>query len=318
VTQTALICGVTGQDGSLLARLLLSKGYTVYGTSRETTLGANNNLVRLGIAEDVKLLLLNQAEFRSVLSVLEASSPDEVYFLSGQSSVGASFAEPAETVISMTVGPLNLFEAIRLTRRPVRTFLAASSEMFGPLPDGARASETTPLNPRSPYGIAKASAHWLAGSYRENHGQHNCSGILFNHESALRPPRFVTQKIITAAKAIKSGARDKLVLGNLAIVRDWGWADEFVDAMWRTLQADRPDDYVIATGQSFALEDFVALTFEHLGLDWRDHVESNPAFYRPSDIARSAADVTKAADILGWRASIAVPGVVERMLAGHL
>jgi GDPmannose 4,6-dehydratase len=253
-------------------------------------------------------------DFRSVLQTLNRVVPDEVYNLAGQSSVGLSFDQPVETVESITIGTLNLLEAIRFTGRNIRLYNAGSSECFGN--SGAMAcSETSPFRPRSPYAVAKAAAFWQVSNYREAYGLHACSGILFNHESPLRPERFVTQKVVRAAKRIASGSPERLVLGNLSISRDWGWAPEYVDAMWRMLQLDVPSDFVIATGQSYSLEEFVAQAFAVAGLDWRDHVDTDAALFRPTDIQTSRADPSRAADILGWRAGIRMPELAQRMMA---
>jgi len=296
----ALICGVGGQDGTYLAQLLLTKGYDVCGTSRDAQASAFNNLRALGIKDQVRLVSMASNDFRSVLSTLKLSEPDEVYFLSGQTSVGLSFEQPVETLESITLGTLNLLEAIRFLDRPIKLYHASSSECFGDV--GMNASdETTPFHPRSPYAVAKASAHWLVANYREAYGIFACNGILFNHESPLRPARFVTRKIITTACRIANGSAEKLELGKLDIVRDWGWAPEYVDAMWRMLQQDKADDFIIATGEANSLEEFVSCVFDSLGLDCRDHVVSNSAFFRPTDLLWSQGNPAKALEVLGWQ-----------------
>lgn len=313
----ALICGVSGQDGAYLAKLLIEKGYQVWGTSRDVQVANLGNLSILGISDQVNLLSIAQTDFRSVLNSLSRSDPDEVYFLSGQSSVGLSFDQPAETIESFTLGILNLLEAIRFIGKPIRIYHASSSECFGDVGQ-QRATEETPFHPRSPYGVAKASAHWLVANYRESYGLYACNGILFNHESPLRPARFVTRKIVSTACRISRGAGEKLNLGRLDIVRDWGWAPEYVEAMWRMLQIDMPCDFVIATGYSATLEEFVARAFENVDLDWRDFVVSDSAFFRPSDIAHSAADPAKAAKELNWSASIQLPQLVKLLMCAEL
>lgn len=312
----ALICGVSGQDGAYLAKLLLDNGYEVWGTSRDAQMANFANLKSLGILDRVKQLSMAQTDFRSVLSCLIRSEPDEVYFLSGQSSVGLSFDQPAETMESLSLGVLNLLEAIRFVGRTIRLYNASSSECFGDVGE-LRANEETPFRPRSPYGVAKASAHWLVTNYREAYGLFACNGILFNHESPLRPARFVTRKIVAAACRIAEGADETLTLGRLDIVRDWGWAPEYVDAMWRMLQAEVPDDFVIATGHSCSLADFIALVFADVGLDWRNHVVSDPSFFRPLDIACSAGDPDKAKRVLGWNAKVQVRDVVSNLIAAE-
>ena len=308
----ALICGINGQDGSYLARLLLEKGYEVWGTSRDVQASAMSNLGRLGIAERVKLVSMAPSDFRSVFSAVDRSDPDEVYFLAGQSSVGLSFDQPAETLESIVSGTLNMLEVLRLRRRPIRLYHAGSSECFGDT-GGVPADEDTPFRPRSPYAVAKASAHWLVANYRESYGLHASTGILFNHESPLRPQRFVTQKIVHGARRIAEGSGERLVLGRLDIRRDWGWAPEYVDAMWRMLQLETPSDLVIATGKTYSLEDFVAAAFQLHGLDWREHVDVSQEFFRPTDIAYSGGSPALASDRLGWSAQFAMPDVVRLM-----
>ncbi len=312
----ALICGVGGQDGAYLARLLLAKGYEVWGTSRDAQIASFGNLVQLGVRDAVQVRSMAPNDFRSVLTVLRACEPDESYFLAGQSSVGLSFEQPVETLESITLGTLNLMEAIRLLGRPIKLYHAGSSECFGDF--GAQiADETTPFAPRSPYAVAKASAHWLVANYREAYGLFVCNGILFNHESPLRPARFVTRKIIAAASRIAAGSGEKLELGRLDIVRDWGWAPEYVEAMWRMLQGEQALDYVIATGEANSLQDFVATAFAELDLDWREHVTSNPAFFRPTDLAWSQGNPARAERLLGWKAQHRMRDVVREMVAAE-
>jgi GDPmannose 4,6-dehydratase len=312
----ALICGVSGQDGGYLAALLVAKGYDVFGTSRDAAMASFANLVALGVRERVHVRSLAIGDFRSVVQALGEIAPDEIYNLAGQSSVGLSFDQPVETLESIAFGTLNLLEAMRLLGSRARLYNACSGECFGDTGAGA-ADEATPFRPRSPYGVAKAASFWEVANYRESYGLFAASGLLFNHESPLRPARFVTRKIVRAAARIAAGDRDKLPLGNMAIRRDWGWAPEYVDAMWRMLQLDAPTDLVIATGQDHALEDFVAAAFHGFGLDWREHVVTDPALYRPSDIATSRGDARRAADLLGWRATVTMPEVVARMVAAE-
>lgn len=310
----ALVCGVSGQDGAYLARLLLEKGYQVYGTSRDSQMSSFHNLVRLGIQEKITLLSMVPTDFRSVLQALKASQPDEIYHLAGQSSVGLSFEQPAETLESIGMGTLNLLEAIRFQDLPVRFYHAGSSECFGDTRN-LPADEDTPFRPRSPYGVAKATAFWAVANYREAYGLFACSGILFNHESPLRPPRFVTQKIITTAHRIAQGSPEKLHLGNIQVQRDWGWAPEYVEAMYQMLQQPSPEDYVIATGTTTSLEDFVIETFNALNLNWQDHVSINQSLFRPTDISVGRANPTKAKEKLGWQAQSKMSDIVRMMLA---
>lgn len=311
--KTALICGVGGQDGAFLARHLLRNKYTVYGTSRDAQGGGFSNLERLEIHDSVRLISMAPEDFRSVFMAIKASEPDEVYFLAGQSSVGLSFEQPAETMQSFILGTLNILEACRMFNPSIRHYHAGSSECFGDT-SGIPARESTPFFPRSPYAVAKASSYWLVNNYREAYGLFACTGILFNHESPLRPGRFVTQKIVQTAKRIADGSDEVLELGRLDISRDWGWAPEYVDAMWRMLQMNEPDDYVIATGKSHTLAQYVEAVFNDLGLDWQRHVRQSQQLLRPTDITLSAADPSKANDRLGWSAKLDMHDVIERML----
>jgi len=310
----ALICGISGQDGSYLAKFLIDKGYEVCGTSRDAQVASFANLERLGIRKQVRLLSMAQSDFRSVLNTLARSNPDEIYFLSGQSSVGLSFDQPAESIESVAYGALNLLEAVRFLELPVRIYHASSSECFGDVTRGERASELTPFRPRSPYGVAKASAHWLIANYREAYGLYCCNGILFNHESPLRSARFVTSKIVAAACRIASGSEERLSLGRMDISRDWGWAPDYVEAMWLMLQQNAPDDYVIATGKSSTLESFVANAFGQVGLDWQSHVDINSSLFRPTEISHSVGNPDKAIRGLGWETKVSFPELIANLV----
>ena len=309
----ALICGISGQDGAYLARFLLEKGYEVWGASRDAQAASFHNLTRLGIREKVLLESMAPNDFRSVLQLLMKAVPDEIYNLAGQSSVGLSFQQPVETLESISVGTLNLIEAIRFCGGNVRFYNASSSECFGDT-GGAPANENTPFRPRSPYAVAKAAAFWEVANYREAYGLFACSGILFNHESPLRATRFVTKKIVAAAVRIAGGSDEKLCLGNMAIHRDWGWAPEYVEAMWCMLQQPQPDDYVIATGESHSLEEFVAEAFASVNLDWHEHVETDLGLMRPTDITAGRGDPSKAQEKLGWEAKNKMHRVVNMMI----
>jgi GDPmannose 4,6-dehydratase len=312
VKRKALICGVSGQDGAYLARLLLEKEYQVFGASRDAQAASFANLTRLGIRDRVALDSVSLIDFRSVLQALMKIQPDEVYNLAGQSSVGLSFEQPVETLESIAQGTLNLLEAIRFTGRSIRLYNAGSSECFGDtdLP----ADESTPFRPRSPYAVAKAAAFWEVANYREAYGLYACSGVLFNHESPLRPERFVTRKIVAAACRIAAGSRERLRLGNISIQRDWGWAPEYTDAMWLMLQQDHPADYVIATGESHSLEEFIAAAFSSVGLDWKEHVDLDAALLRPTDITVGKANPTRARERFGWQARYRMADVVRMMV----
>lgn len=313
----ALICGVSGQDGAYLARLLLDKGYEVIGTSRDAQVNSFANLALLGIRDRVRLESMATNDFRSVLNVMRRSDPHEIYNLAGQSSVGLSFDQPVETLESIAIGTTNLLEAMRFLEKPIRFYSAGSSECFGDT-GGLTANEGTPLHPRSPYAVAKSTALWLVAHYRSAYGLHASTGILFNHESPLRPERFVTKKIVAAAVRIASGERSRLALGNLQIRRDWGWAPEYVDAMWRMLQQPNGSDFVIATGESHTLEEFVGAAFGHVGLDWRDHTEISEALMRPADIADGRGDASKAQEVLGWSSNYRMGDVVAAMMEAEL
>ena len=308
----ALICGVSGQDGALLAEFLLKKNYEVFGTSRDASLNSFNNLIRLGIVEDVQKFSMAMNDFHSVLHTINTIKPDEIYNLAGQSSVSLSFEQPVETLDSIAGGTLNLLEAIRFNGCQVRFYNAGSCECFGNTGDKP-ADEETQFLPRSPYGVAKASAFWMANNYRTAYNLYACTGILFNHESELRPSRFVTQKIVQAAAKIASGKTERLRLGNIDIKRDWGFAPEYVQAMWLMLQLDQPEDFVIATGNTVSLEYFIETTFKYFDLNWKDHVESDKSFLRPADIPTSRANPAKANKILKLKSQTTVEEVIHSM-----
>jgi GDPmannose 4,6-dehydratase len=313
----ALICGISGQDGAYLAELLLSKGYVVYGTSRDAQMSSFRNLEFLGIRDKVKLQSVALNDFRSVLQALIKTQPDEVYNLAGQSSVGLSFEQPVETLESIATGTLNLLEAIRFIGKPIKFYNASSSECFGDT-NGYAADESTPFRPRSPYAVAKAAAFWEVANYREAYNIFACSGILFNHESPLRPERFVTQKIISAVCRIAQGSKEKLCLGNISIQRDWGWAPEYVEAMYLMLQQEQPDDYVIATGESNSLQKFVEKAFTYFGLDWQKSVVEDSSLFRPTDIAVGKGNPAKAKAILNWEPKYKMNNVVKMMIESRL
>jgi len=308
----ALIIGVTGQDGAYLARLLLRKGYVVHGTSRDAAFARLEGLVALGIRDDTTLHSMSPADSQSVTQVIESVAPDEIYDLSGHSSVALSFSQPAETFKSNVIGTLNVLEAVRRASG-VRFYYAGSSECFGDT-GMEPANERTAFRPKSPYGVAKAAAISLVANYRESYGLFACSGLLFNHESPLRPARFVTRKITSAATRIARGARERLSLGKLSVRRDWGWAPDYVEAMWAILQHTVADDFVIASGESHSLEEFVAAAFAEVDLDWREHTDYDASLERPSDIVHSLGDPSNAARVLGWRAKIDFSEIPARMV----
>ena len=315
--KTAMIIGISGQDGAYLAQLLLEKNYRVAGTSRDANMTSFPNLSRLGIRDRIEFHSMSLTDFRSVIQVFSQVKPDEIYNLAGQSSVGLSFEQPMETFNSIGMGTLNLLEALRFMQFSGKFYNAGSSECFGNS-NGAAADENTPFHPRSPYAMAKSAAYWAVANYREAYGLYACSGILFNHESPLRPDRFVTRKIVSTACRIANGSNEKLILGNIDIQRDWGWAPEYVDAMWRMLQQSEANDFVIATGHTYSLRDFVEKVFSVSGLNWQDHTECNSRFLRPTDIMISRANAGKAQALLQWSAHYAMPQVVEMMVEAEM
>lgn len=313
----ALICGVSGQDGAYLAKFLLAKGYEVSGTSRDAQIGDFRNLAKLGILDKIHLESMALNDFRSVLQIIISLEPDEIYNLAGQTSVGISFQQPMETLESIAHGTLNLLEAIRFSQKSIRFYNAGSSECFGE-DQGAPADEKTPFRPRSPYAVAKSAAFWEVVNYREAYGLFASSGILFNHESSLRHERFVTKKIVATACRISRGSQERLKLGNLSIQRDWGWAPEYVDAMWRILQHERADDFIVATGFTNSLEEFTVSVFETLQLDWRDHVVIDEGLFRTTDLKVSRANPEKVANVLDWQAGYKMRDVVRMMVEAEL
>ncbi|MBS3735432.1 MAG: GDP-mannose 4,6-dehydratase [Phycisphaerae bacterium] len=304
----ALITGITGQDGSYLAELLLDKGYEVHGlVRRSSTFGTEriDHIYQDPHADEPRLILhygdlTDGAGLRRVLTTVR---PDEVYNLGAQSHVRVSFDQPVYTAQADALGTLRLLEAIRDLGLPTRFYQASSSEMFGKVAETPQ-SETTPFHPRSPYGCAKLFSHWQAINYREAYGMFCVSGILFNHESPRRGETFVTRKITRAATRIAEGLQDKLYLGNLDAKRDWGFAGDYVKAMWMMLQQDEPDDYVVATGQTHSVREFVQAVFARLDLDWEKHVEIDPRYFRPAEVDVLLGDATKARDTLGWRPEV--------------
>lgn len=313
----ALICGISGQDGAYLAKLLLDRGYEVWGSSRDAELATFANLRSLGIYESVRLVSLNLRDVGSALGLLRRIRPGEIFSLAGQSSVGLSFEQPVETIESIALGTLSLLEAIRLSDLDIRLYNAGSTECFGDTGD-AVANEKSPFNPCSPYAVAKASAFWIVANYRQAYGMFACTGILSNHDSPLRPRRFVTRKIINAVASLAIGRDVRLSLGNLSIERDWGWAPEYVEAIVIMLEQDVPADYIIATGSSHTLQQFMETAFELVGKNWRDHVTIDAHLMRPTDILRNKVDPSMAASALGWKAKSGMKQVVSMMLESEI
>jgi GDPmannose 4,6-dehydratase len=312
--KSALVIGVSGQDGAYLARLLLEKGYRVVGTSRDHEVNSFENLDRLGIRDRVSLASVDTSDFRSVVTSLNRYAPDEIYNLAGQTSVGMSFQRPVETFNSILIGTVNVLECIRILGHPARFYQAGSGEVFGNT--SKPADESTPFHPLSPYATAKAAASYAVANYRQAYGMFCCSGFLFNHESPLRPDRFVTKKIVNAVQRIKNGSDEILQLGNIDIARDWGWAPDYVEAMWLMLNHSVADDFVIATGCKHTLRDFLCLSFGSVNLDWQDHVMSDSSLLRPLDIQESSGNPHKANATLGWRHSVDFEEMTRRLVVG--
>lgn len=312
----ALICGVSGQDGSYLAQFLLERDYIVYGASRDAQTATFANLKKLGIREQVHLLSLNINDFGNTLEVINKIRPDEIYNLAGQSSVRLSFEQPHETHESISTGNLNLLEAVKFSNLPIKLYNAGSSECFGD--SLVPATEETIFHPRSPYAIAKATAFWQVDNYREAYNIFACTGILFNHESPLRPDHFVTKKIISGVCKISQNRNLKLSLGNINIERDWGWAPDYVEAMWLMMQQNEPSDYIIATGKSHTLKQFISQTFQTLDLNWEDHVIIDEVLRRPTDLQIGRANPSKANSELNWKARINFNQIIENMIEDEL
>lgn len=303
--KVALIFGISGQSGAYLAHLLLSKDYEVHGTSRDCERASFESLRRIGCKDKVHLHSVALSDARNIYKIIDKTRPDEIYNLAGQSSVALSFDQPIETFDSNAVGTLNILECLRDHQLSSRLFNAVSTDCFGETLQPA--DELSAMQPRSPYAMAKAAAFWAVSSYRQSYGLQCCSGILSNHESPLRPTRFVTRKIVSTAYRIANGSGERLEIGNLEIQRDWGWAPDYVYAMWKILQQDQLEDFVVATGKTTSLKTFVSLVFSSLGLDWKDHVDVNPSLFRPFEITRSELMPDKARNILKWSPTITLP-----------
>lgn len=309
----ALIIGISGQDGAYLASHLLQLGYEIHGTSRDAELSNFSSLKQLNIFEKIKLHSMSLIDFRSVMQTILEIRPNEIYNLAGQTSVGLSFVQPVETLESISIGTLNILEVLRFHKLEAKFYNASSGECYGETKI-IGANEDTQFKPRSPYAVAKAAAFWQVANYREAYGIFACSGILFNHESPLRPKRFVTRKIVKTVCEIKKGTQKNLTLGNLKINRDWGYAPEYVGAMFLMLQQENPDDFIIATGHTISLEDFTKLTFDYLELEMNDHIIINKNLMRPSDIVFSKGNPSKANKILKWKAKTKVEELIKIMI----
>jgi GDPmannose 4,6-dehydratase len=311
----ALITGITGQDGSYLAELLLDKGYEVWGMVRRASTESNERNEH--IRERLNFVQGDLLDQPSLTQALVQSEPDEVYNLAAQSFVPTSWSQPVLTAEFTAVGVTRLLEAVRQVNPKIRFYQASSSEMFGMVRETPQ-TELTPLYPRSPYGVAKCYGHYITVNYRESYDMFCCSGILFNHESPRRGLEFVTRKVTDGVARIKLGLDDHLSLGNLDAKRDWGFAGDYVDAMWRMLQQDEPDDFVVATGETHTVEHLVQVAFDHVGLDWHDHVRTDPAFIRPAGVDLLVGNPAKAKAELGWAPTVDFAGLVQMMVDADL
>ena len=317
MNKTALITGITGQDGAYLARLLLQKGYAVHGLIARRSTDSTWRLRELGIHEDVRLLNGDMTDTASLMRAVEKARPTEVYNLAAQSFVGSSWDQPEFTADVDAIGVTRLLEAIRIVSPTSRFYQASTSEMFGRAQE-EKQDEDTAFYPRSPYGVAKLYGHWITKNYRESFDLHASSGILFNHESPLRGIEFVTRKITDGAARIKLGKSSELRLGNLDAKRDWGFAGDYVEGMWLMLQQERPDDYVLATGETHTVREFCRLAFSHAGLDYERYVKMDPAFMRPAEVEVLLGNPTKAQQKLGWTARTSLHQLVEMMMEADL
>jgi GDPmannose 4,6-dehydratase len=318
MAKRALITGITGQDGAYLAKLLLEQGYEVYGAYRRTASSNVWRLEELGIAQQVKMVSMDLLEFGNILAVVEKTAPDEVYNLAAQSFVGASFEQPLYTGNVDALGVTRLLEAIRMGKRETRFYQASTSEMFGKVREVPQ-TEATPFHPRSPYGVAKTFGHYMTVNYRESYNAYACSGILFNHESPRRGHEFVTRKITRAVARITLGLQETVSLGNLEARRDWGFAGDYVEAMWLMLQQNQPEDYVIATGETHSIRELLEVAFARAGIhDWEPRVVQDPRFFRPAEVDLLIGSPEKAKIELGWQPTVDFATLVEMMVDADL
>jgi len=315
MNKKALITGITGQDGSYLAELLLSKGYKVYGLRRRTSVPILENIEH--IKNEIEFIEGDLLDQGSLINAVKKSDPDEVYNLAAQSFVATSWDQPVLTGQATGIGVTNMLEAVRIVKPEARFYQASSSEMFGKVVETPQ-KETTPFYPRSPYGVAKVYGHWITVNYRESYNMFACSGILFNHESPRRGVEFVTRKVTDAVARIKLGLQSELRMGNLDAKRDWGFAGDYVKAMWLMLQQDQPDDYVISTGETHTVEELVEIAFSHVGLNWRDYVVIDQKFVRPAEVDLLLGDCSKAKNKLGWELEVGFEQLVKMMVDSDL
>lgn len=312
--KSALITGITGQDGAYLAKFLLDKGYKVYGLLARRATATTWRLAELNVLEKIELLEGDLTDVTSLIRAIEIAEPDEFYNLGAQSFVGTSWKQPQLTAQSTGMGALNCLEAIRIINPKIKFYQASTSEMFGGMPEYPIQSETTPFHPRSPYGVAKLFAHWMTINYRESYDIFGCCGILFNHESPLRGIEFVTRKVTDAVARIKLGVQNDLHLGNIDAKRDWGFAGDYVEAMWLMLQQEKPDTYVVATGKTTTVRDMCKIAFEHVGLDYEKYVVIDPAFYRPAEVDLLLGNPQKVREKLGWEAKTSLKELINMMV----
>lgn len=315
MAKSALITGITGQDGSYLAELLLEKGYKVYGLRRRTSTPMMDNIEH--IKNEIEFIEGDLLDQGSLVNAIQIANPDEVYNLAAQSFVGTSWDQPSLTGQITGIGVTNLLEAVRQKKPDARFYQASSSEMFGKVVETPQ-KETTPFYPRSPYGVAKVYGHLITVNYRESYDLFACSGILFNHESPRRGIEFVTRKVTTAAARIKLGLQNELRMGNLDAKRDWGFAGDYVKAMWLMLQQDKPEDFVISTGETHTVQELVEIAFGHVGLNWRDYVVIDPKFVRPAEVDLLLGDCSKAKEKLGWKLEVGFEDLVKMMVQSDM
>ncbi|MFD3259451.1 GDP-mannose 4,6-dehydratase [Paenibacillus lentus] len=315
MNKSALITGITGQDGSYLAELLLEKGYKVYGLRRRTSTPMMENIEH--IKNEIEFIEGDLLDHGSLVNAVLASNPDEVYNLAAQSFVGTSWDQPSLTGQITGIGVTNLLEAVRSKKPEAKFYQASSSEMFGKVVETPQ-KETTPFYPRSPYGVAKVYGHWITVNYRESYDLYACSGILFNHESPRRGIEFVTRKVTDAVAKIKLGKQKELRMGNLDAKRDWGFAGDYVKAMWLMLQQDKPEDFVISTGETHTVEELVEIAFSHVGLNWKDYVVIDPKFVRPAEVDLLLGDCSNAKEKLGWKLEVGFEELVKMMVDSDL
>jgi len=313
MAKSALITGITGQDGAYLAQLLLQKNYKVYAMVARRGSDTLWRLRELGVLEDIHLIDGDMLDVSSLIRALELSKPDEAYNLAAQSFVAMSWNQPLLTSQVTGLGVVNLLESIRIVNSEIRFYQASTSEMFG-LVQANKQSESTPFHPRSPYGVSKVFGHWMTINYRESFNMYASSGILFNHESPLRGIEFVTRKVTTGVARIKAGLDAELRLGNIDAKRDWGFAGDYVDAMWRMLQQDVPDDYVIATGKTTSVREMCQIAFDFVGLNYKDYVVIDEKFFRPAEVDVLQGDPSKAKDKLGWEATTSLEELISMMV----